>query len=313
MSSRPPPPPESLQEALREAGERDHAIDEELVQVEESLREKGLSDEASELESVRREAPLRGGLVKRLGALAEGAREIGRRQLELLGREMADSRELVGLLGARASGKIKQFSDEEESLVRGQLWDLFRSVPATAIVFAPVPGIALISPFVLQKLNLLPSAWREAHVIGRLERTVAQLEERGETEEAARLRATVAQLQERHRDRSDRMRTLRQHPLLREIYDFDHDGSIDDEEWASIKQDRDTMRRAVARGEGAEQWFVSTGGDVEGPVDLSTLLYAPLPDHTLVRIAELPRWVPLDLLLEIVHESQTEEQGPGDV
>jgi len=307
---RPPPPPESLQEALREAGEREHAIDAELAQVEEALREKGLSDEASELESVRREAPLRRGLVERLGALAEGAREIGRRQLELLAQEMADSRELVSLLSARASGKIKQFSAEEEALVRGQLWDLFRSVPATAIVLAPVPGIALLSPFVLKKLNLLPSAWREAHVIDRLERTIAQLEEQGETEEAERLRATVAQLEERNRDRSDRMRTLRQHPLLREIYDVDQSGSIDDEEWASIKQDRDAMRKAVAEGEKAQLWFVSTGGDVEGPVDLTTLLNAPLPDHTLVRIVELPRWVPINLLLDIVDESQTERQGP---
>jgi hypothetical protein len=309
---RPPPPPESLQEALREAGERDHAIDAELAQVEESLREKGLSDEASELESVRREAPLRRGLVRRLGALAEGAREIGRRQLELLGKEMADSRELVSLLGARVSGKIKQFSEEEDALVRGQLWDLFRSVPATAIVLAPVPGIALLSPFVLQKLNLLPSAWREAHVIDRLERTIEQLEEQGETEEAERLRATVAQLEERHRDRADRMRTLREHPLLREIYDFDKDGTIDDEEWASIKEDRDTIRRAVVEGEKASRWFVSTGGEVEGPVDLVTLLEAPLPEHALVRIVELPRWVPLDLLLGIVHESNAEEPGAGE-
>jgi hypothetical protein len=308
---RPPPPPESLQEALREAGERDHAIDEELAQVEEALREKGLSDEASELEDMRREAPLRGGLVQRLGALADGAREIGRRQLELLGQEMADSRELVGLLRARVSGKIKHFSEEEEALVRTQLWDLFRSVPATAIVFAPVPGIALISPFVLQKLNLLPSAWREAHIIDRLKRTVAQLEEQGETEEAERLRATVAQLEERHRDRSDRMRTLREHPLLREIYDFDHDGAIDDDEWASIKQDRETIRRAVDEDAEALRWYVSTGGDVEGPVDLTTLLHAPLPEHALVRIAELPRWVPLDFLLDIVHESHADDRGDG--
>jgi hypothetical protein len=69
------------------------------------------------------------------------------------------------------------------------------------------------------------------------------------------------------------------------------------------------MRRAVAEGEQSPRWYVSTGGDVEGPVDLATLLHAPLPEHALVRIAELPRWVPLDLLLEIVHEFHAEDPG----
>ena len=307
-AGRRPTVPAPLAEALAEAAApRDH-LSRELRDVEAALRAKGLAEEAADLGAVREEASafrsFRRRLGSRLGTLADGLKKTAAEQWQLVGQELSQSREVMSLLARRMSGEIKSFSPAEEELVRRQVADVFRMVPATALALAPVPGIAIVTPFVLKKLDLLPSAWREAHVIHKLETTASRLRGKGEIEEADRLARMARELEAQSRDREDRARTLRELPGVRLMYDFDMDGTIDDREWEAIKADRAALRR-LAAGEGPlegetadDAWYFTTEGEVEGPVTLETLRALPLPEHALVHAPGIDHWIPYDLFCE---------------
>lgn len=302
--------PAALAETLAEAGPQPHTLADDFREVEASLRAKGLTHEAENLEELREEAAGLWGVGKLVGGVAKGVSEMASAQWELLNRELSESREVLDLVRRRMSGEIRSFSPEEEQLVRGQIADVFRMVPATALALAPVPGIALITPFVLKKLNLLPSAWREAHMIDRLQSTAEQLEQKGEREEAARMRRMVESLRERQADLADRARTLRRHPAVRVLYDFNMDGVIDDDEWALLKADREALAQRVRERPEEGEWYFTTDGAVEGPLRLRELLELPLPEQTLVHGPRFERWMPIDLLYEAAAGSELEVGEP---
>jgi len=293
--------PEALAATLADS-DASPAIADQLRDLESTLRTKGLAEEARDIGEMREQASAMGQVGRRIGGLAGNLKEMAARQWHFFLREMGESREAVSLLRRRMSGEIKSFSPAEQELVRDQVADLFRMVPATALALAPVPGIAVITPFVLKKLNLLPSAWREANLLHRLQETAAQLEEKGEVQEAQRLREVAAQVRAKNADRSDRLRTLRQHPSIRLLYDFNMDGEIDDDEWALLKTDRQHIRACAGDDSQAPRWYFTTDGETRGPVALAELRAMPLPDQTLITVEGLARWIPFELLFEIVDD-----------
>ena len=286
--------PDPLAKALVRAASKDQEVTEELDELEAHLRSEGLAEVADEIENLR-ESAVPAGLF---GRVSESLRSVAQRQWKLFTQELGESRELLSLLTKRVRGEIKQFSPEEEEAVKRQVADLFRAVPATAMALAPVPGAALITPFVLQKLGLLPSAWRHAHLLARLERAALVLEREGDAEQAARVRATATRLAEHAADREDRIRTLRKHPQLRVLYDFNEDGVLDDEEWAAIKEDRARLVEVVRDQRDDCAWHFSGAGDVQGPVPLTELLECSPPEHSLVYAPTLERWLPVAMVYE---------------
>lgn len=299
MAFAPPVVPAELAEALAECGPNDD-LQRDIVDVEKSLRAKGLDDEAQRLHEVSEQVSLLGGMGRAIGGFAGTLRDAATRQWELVNRELSESREVMSLLVKRLNGEIGSFSAAEEDLVRAQVADLFRMVPATALALAPVPGMAVVTPFVLRRLNLLPSAWRESNAVYRLEQTAGALHAKGETEEAEKVEAMIAQLRDHHLDREDRIRTLRQHPSIRLMYDFNMDGVIDDEEWAVIKGDRDQLRALV---EADVDWYFTVSGEVEGPLSVASLRELPLPEQALVCADGLERWVPVEMLCDVLETS----------
>ena len=288
--------PAELARAQSHAADKTDDIREELGELEAHLRGEGFADAADEIEDLRENATPKG-LFGRVGGNLRG---VANRQWELFVRELGESGVLFKLLSRRVKGEIKRFSPEEETLVRSQLADLFRAIPATAMALAPVPGAALITPFVLKRLGLLPSVWRQAHLIDRLEKTARSLEEDGKVEEAVRVRETARRLEEAERDREDRIGTLLRHPRLRELYDFNRDGVLDDEEWEAIKADRLQLVRMIREQAQQEAWFVSVGGDVQGPFTLTALMREPLPGSSLVYSSGGERWLPVEMIYEVL-------------
>jgi len=297
--------PGELAQALTRAADKQEDIREELDELEAHLRKEGHAEAADQIEDLR-ESAAPAGLWGRVGG---NLRSVASRQWELFLRELGQSRTLLSLLTRRVKGEIKHFSTEEESLVRAQLADVFRAIPATAMALAPVPGAALITPFVLRRLGLLPSVWRHAHLLDRLERTARSLDEGGLAEEATRVRTTARRLEETERDREDRIRTLLRHPQLRVLYDFDRDGVLGDEEWQAIKADRERLLELVRNHATSGGWYSSAGGEVQGPFTLADLLQEPLPDFSLIHAPGLDRWLPVEMIYETLAAL---EQGAGD-
>ena len=71
---------------------------------------------------------------------------------------------------------------------KSQLSNLFRLVPAGLIAAAnavlPIPGTSMLTPMLLKKAKLLPSRWREAHMLNHSSPSIVGFKSIGETQVA---------------------------------------------------------------------------------------------------------------------------------
>jgi hypothetical protein len=82
--------------------------------------------------------------------------------------EIDETADLMALVARAAGGE--ELPDEERTRMREQLEDVVRMVPASALTVGlkAIPGGALVTPWVLTRLDLLPSHWREARLLDKL-------------------------------------------------------------------------------------------------------------------------------------------------
>ncbi len=106
--------------------------------------------------------------------------------------ELRESAEVMGLISGRLRNQ-RPLTPEERDKVRAQMLDLLKVVPAGLIAVGnaalPIPGTGIFTPWILVKLGLMPSRWREAHLLDQLQREQARLREQGHSDEAEELQA----------------------------------------------------------------------------------------------------------------------------
>ena len=107
-----------------------------------------------------------------LGRVTQRVRRVASTQWKHVIGELQESQEVFGLLTRRVQ-KQQELTPAERDAIRCQILDLLRVVPAGLIAFAntalPVPGTGLLTPWLLARLGLMPSRWREAHLLARLD------------------------------------------------------------------------------------------------------------------------------------------------
>jgi len=154
------------------------------------------------------------GLFSRLTRSARAA--AGRQWANIVG-ELKESGELMGILRRRIA-EGERLSEAEADKVRAQVLDMMRMVPAGVIAVAnsalPVPGTGLLTPWILARLGLMPSRWREAHLLDQLRKASEHLREQGLHEQAARIDALGRELEDEAdaRDRAAHDAALLTHP-----------------------------------------------------------------------------------------------------
>ena len=174
--------------------------------------------------------------------------------------EFTDTSELLAMLARAIEGEL---SPEEHARMSEQLGDLVRLVPAVLVTVAlkMVPGGVLVAPWMLRRTGLLPSNWREAHMLERL----------GEEAETVRVEHPVAAaridvfrevLTEEAAIRAALQADLQAH------WDEDRDGLWDPSE-------RDDYQAAVSSAGEKDpwhrSWYLFSEDAVFGPVRLSEL------------------------------------------
>ncbi len=205
-----------------------------------------------------------------VGRQMEALSAFARRQLGHVQGEAAESKEAWVLLRRRVSGDA--LSATEEDTLRSQTQDLVRMVPAAAIAVVaeslPMAGTALITPYVLGKLGLLPSRWREARLRERLQEEADRLREAHAEAEAGLLEAVVEEL------RCEA--TRREEAALRSRWDSNGDGELDlIEEFVYEAAVRRLQAAAAERGH-RRCWYLWADHEVIGPVRLAELAEAPV-------------------------------------
>lgn len=264
-----------------------------ILDLADHLQERGI--DASALRPLQAELDIvqHPGAVRSLG---QKAIDHARRQWSHVMGEVAESRALFGLLRKRVTQRRK-LDPEEAAQVREQLADLLRLVPAGLIAATngtlPIPGTSLLTPLMLNKLDLLPSRWREAHVLGELQRQAGQLRAAGRVDAARVVEALQRQLE----DEADARARAAKEVWLLAHWDADDSGSLDEDELAAYAAAVERLRDLAVRKGAAKRWFVSFEGQVLGPVRLADLAGIPERQQLLLCFDGKSGWVSLTEVL----------------
>lgn len=191
-----------------------------------------------------------------LAGLLAGVREAAARQWARVLGELAESRDAATLVAAAVTGE-RALSPAERDRVRAQLADLVKMVPAGLIAaagaVAPLPGTAMVTPWLLEKLGLMPSRWREAHLLEQVRRQEAALRAEGRGAAADRVLALRTALADEAELRAGVPAPERG---LDEIV---------------VRADLARLREVAAVDGHLRAWFVSFAGQIYGPCRLTEI------------------------------------------
>jgi hypothetical protein len=192
--------------------------------------------------------------------------------------ELHESREAMAIIVARARGA--DISPEDADKVRAQLLDLVRVFPAGLIAAAnsafPIPGTGMFTPWILHRLGLMPSRWRESHLLDRLRTQGDLLRRAGHAREAGAIEELRLRL-EQECDLRDQTRT--QAALLTR-WDANRNGQWDPEEMQRYLAELETLRERAKHFYTRKQWFLDMEGEIYGALRLSELVEDPeVRDH----------------------------------
>jgi hypothetical protein len=228
------------------------------------------------------------GLFRRL---TDRARNVASVQWKHLMGELQESREAMALIVGRMQGQ--QLDEADADKIRSQLMDLVKVFPAGLIAAAnsafPVPGTSVLTPWILARLGLMPSRWREAHLMDQLVKEQQRLRAAGHTELADRL----AELGERLEAEAAERDSISQAARVLTHWDANENGIWDPEERTAYTKELERMRALAHRHRVRKRWFLEHEGEVFGPVRLSEIEGEPNTDELLVCYEDQTGWVAL--------------------
>lgn len=230
------------------------------------------------------------------GRLSAALRRTASTQWRHVVGELQESREVMGLITRRLRGE-RPLSPEEADTIRSQLLDILRVFPAGIIAVGnaalPIPGTGIFTPWLLARLGLMPSCWREAHLLAKLQEEQRRLREAGHAREADVLEALRGELEE---EAIGREAAARDAALLTH-WDTNRNGVWDAEERAAYRREVERLREIAAAGATAKRWYLQYEGQVFGPYRLSELAGADVPADLLTCLDGKTGWVSLGELL----------------
>lgn len=207
------------------------------------------------------------GLIKRMTAKAKTS--AGRHWSAFVG-ELAESKEAVGLGLRRIVGG--ELSIEERDKIRAQLVDLVKVFPAGIIAAAnsafPIPGTGMFTPWILNRLGLMPSRWREAHLLDQLSKQQQQLSDAGYASAAE----AIGRLHDQVEREAEHRETVGAGARLLTHWDANGNGRWDRDEREAYLAEMHRVRELAAKFAARKQWYVEDEGEVFGALRLSELV-----------------------------------------
>ncbi len=206
--------------------------------------------------------------------------------------ELQESAEAMALVQRRVTTNQPLTRSEAET-VRAQLLDLLRVVPAGLIAVVnyavPVPFTSVFTPWLLARLGLMPSRWREAHVLASLDQEAKRLRAAGRVEEAADIEALESALEAE----ADAREAAAHAAELLTHWDKNGNGVWDPDEEAAYTAAVSELRGLARERAGQRRWFLSWEHQVFGPTRLEELLHATDTVPLLVCFDGQSGWVSL--------------------
>lgn len=231
-----------------------------------------------------------------LGRLRQRVGDLAKRNADRIRAELGESREMARIIRRRVARQ--EVSEDELILVREQLFDLMRVVPAALVVATnytlPVPGTSFLTPWMLARLGLLPTRWREARILETLQKEAARLRDAGFDDLADEL-GDIEQTVEVEAD----ARAQAQHDAaLLTHWDANQDGIWQAEEQAAYLTEVQRLAVLAPSVGLRRRWFLQTDGRIFGPLALPSLSDLDTELELLVCYDGKSGWVDLRDLLE---------------
>jgi len=250
-----------------------------------------MGHDAGELHDLQVELDMFDEIPSRWSRFSSRMKKLAKGQWSHLSGEFKESREALRITrAAMDEGKV---SAEERAQVRAQLLDMLRLLPAGAIVFAnaalPLPGTSVLTPAILKKLGLLPSRWREAHLLAHLQKETDRLRSEGLDEEADEIAEICLQIEEDGRNRLQ----VEMDTRLLAHWDQDGDGIWDPEEREAYDAALEHIVQKIGQQEDSRCWYLLEEEEVIGPIRESALPPAEACQKVLICDSEKKLWVSL--------------------
>jgi hypothetical protein len=190
----------------------------------------------------------------------------------------------------------------ESDKIRTQMLDLLRVVPAGLIAFAnsalPVPGTGLLTPWLLARLGLMPSRWREAYLLATLDDQARSLRAAGMDSAADEVEALEHLLEEEADAREEAAHAA----ALLTHWDANGNGEWDPEERAAYDDVVVQLQQKIPLHGHQRRWFMSWDHQVFGPTRLDDMANASGSVPLLICFDGNSGWV---CLADLVPESPT--------
>ena len=224
--------------------------------------------------------------------LSQTVRSFASRQWSCLAGEFQESQEAMHIIRKALLSRESVSSDERE-FVREQLYDLLRVLPAGAVIFAnaalPVPATSMLTPRILQGLGLMPSRWRERHLLTHLQSESDRLRAEGLIHEADEINEIREELMEEARCR---VRIAREARLLKH-WDFDGNGQWDPSEREAYEAAISGLVDRLDQNPDSRCWYLLEEQEVVGPLRPSAFPDLQDAEDILICQAEDQLWVSL--------------------
>ncbi len=242
---------------------------ERLHQVAEKLDAAGV--EVTALRSLETEVAVIACPPGRLGKLVSKISTILKTQWEHVRGELGETSEALILLAQRTQSK-EPLAPEEKDKVRAQLLDFVKAVPAGVFMAAnaalPIPGSSMLTPIMLVKMGLMPTRWREAHILETLRKEAARLRSEGHAAEADELDSLRAQVE----TEADEREAAGHNAGLLTQWDANANGLWDEDEKAAYRKELERVCGLLAEKSARKRWFLRLGPEIWGPLRMSELL-----------------------------------------
>lgn len=205
--------------------------------------------------------------------------------------ELGETSDCVALIRRAVAGE--ELSDVQRAAVRAQLGDLVRMVPASVLALGieaiPIPGTSMVTPWLLVKLGLLPSRWREARVHDRLQAEAQRLREQGQAMAADQVDALAHTLTLEAEARE----AARVDAELKLHWDQNGNAQWDADEVQAYDAAVEALRGRIDEDGARRAWFLWHKGDVFGPAPLSEIREAGIDPGLLINLDGKGGWVRL--------------------
>jgi len=235
------------------------------------------------------------GFFSRMSSKAAG---VAKRQWAHVLGELQESAEAMKLV-RRAIASDQKLTGAEADQVREQMLDIIRVVPASIIAAAnaalPVPGTSVVTPWLLNRLGVMPSRWREAHLIDQLEQEIVRLQAAGKEDEAAALDEILHDIE----DQADAREQVARDAAVLTFWDSNKNGVWDGDERAAYQAAVSAVAERMVDSSNRKSWFLLHEESVIGPVRLSTFEHDTVGAELLVCWEGKSGWVTLQDVLAL--------------